>query len=123
MRHFVPGEAESAPIGAVDVRRWEQYGLENTLPFQAMWYTVPPGCSPAPDQHPEIELSLVLAGTASVEVAGQVTDVPTGSSFLLDSEEAHIIHNRSADTPLTVWSAYWMPREPDATGPAEETLR
>ncbi len=78
MRRFLHSRAESAPIGEVDVRRWEQFGLDSTLPFQAMWYTVPPGCSPAPDRHPEVELSLVLSGTASVEIGGEVTDVPAG---------------------------------------------
>jgi quercetin dioxygenase-like cupin family protein len=114
MRHFDHGAAESAPIGEVDVRRWEQYGLDGTLPFQAMWYTVPPGCSPARDRHPEVELSLVLSGTASVEIDGQITEVAAGSSFLFDSGEAHVIHNRSADTDLTVFSAYWMPLEQPA---------
>jgi quercetin dioxygenase-like cupin family protein len=109
MRHFDKSSAESTPIGDVDIRRWEQYGLGDTLPFEAMWYTIPPGCTPAQDKHPEVELSVVLGGTASVEVDGQITDVPTGSSFLFDSEEAHIIHNRSADTPLTVFAVYWMP--------------
>lgn len=128
MRHFLHDEAESAPIGAVDVRRWEQFGLDATLPFQAMWYTVPPGCSPAQDRHPEVELSLVLSGTASVEIGGTVTDVPAGSSFILDSEEAHVIHNRSQDTPLVVWCAFWMPLDqPDAGDldavPVEGALR
>lgn len=113
MRHFDRSSAESSPIGTVDVRRWEQYGL-NELPFQAMWYTVPPGESPAQDQHPELELSLVLSGTATVEAGGTITEVPAGDSFLLGSEEAHIIHNRSADTPLVVFSAYWMPVEAKA---------
>jgi quercetin dioxygenase-like cupin family protein len=113
MRHFDRSSAESQPIGTVDVRRWEQYGL-NELPFQAMWYTVPPGTSPAQDQHPELELSLVLSGTATVEAGGIVTEVPAGDSFLLGSEEAHIIHNRSHDTPLVVFSAYWMPVEATA---------
>ena len=67
--------------------------------------------SPAQDKHPELELSLVLSGTATVEAGGVITDVPAGDSFLLGSEEAHIIHNRSEDTPLVVFSAYWMPIE------------
>jgi quercetin dioxygenase-like cupin family protein len=109
MRHFDSDSAESAPVGDVDVARWDQYGLGATLPFEAMWYTVPPGSSPPADQHPELELSVVISGTASVETEGKITDVAAGSSFLLDSEEAHIIHNRSADMPLVVFSAYWMP--------------
>jgi mannose-6-phosphate isomerase-like protein (cupin superfamily) len=111
MRQFDRSSAESAPIGDVDVWRWEQFGLGDKMPFQAMWYTVPPGSSPAQDHHPELELSVVLSGTASVEVGGEVIDMPAGTSFLFDSYEAHIIHNRSADEPLVVFSAYWMPKE------------
>lgn len=109
MRHFASGSAESAPVGVVDVARWEQYGLDDVLPFQAMWYTVPPDSSSPRDQHPEVELSVVVSGTASVETGGAVTDVAPGSAFLLDSEEAHVIHNRSAHTPLMVFTTYWMP--------------
>jgi mannose-6-phosphate isomerase-like protein (cupin superfamily) len=74
-----------------------------------MWYTVAPRSSGPRDCHPEVELSVVLSGTASVEASGVVTDVAAGSCFLLDSEEAHVIHNRT-DAPLQVWSSYWMPR-------------
>jgi mannose-6-phosphate isomerase-like protein (cupin superfamily) len=109
MRYFARDRALSSAVGLVDVARWEQYDLGAALPFQAMWYTVPPDSSPPADCHPEIELSLVLSGVASVEASGRVTDVPAGSSFLLGSAEAHVIHNRSADQPLVVFSAYWMP--------------
>jgi mannose-6-phosphate isomerase-like protein (cupin superfamily) len=74
-----------------------------------MWYTVPPGASSVRDCHPEPELSIVVAGTGFVEVASGSTEVAVGSAFLLDSEEAHVIHNRTEDTPLTIFSAYWMP--------------
>lgn len=117
MRHFASDSAASSPVGVVDVARWEQYALQDTMPFQAMWYTVPPESSGPRDCHPEIELSIVVNGTASVEASGEVKDVPRGGAFLLDSEEAHIIHNRSADEPLIVFSAYWMPLE-TATGAA-----
>lgn len=109
MRHYASDSAEYALVGAVDVARWEQFGLEDTLPFRAMWYTVPPDSSSPQDCHPEYELSIVISGTASVEASGQITDVEQGSCFLLDSREAHIIHNRSADTPLCVFTTYWMP--------------
>ncbi|WP_412538118.1 cupin domain-containing protein [Longispora sp. K20-0274] len=109
MRQFSSGSAESSAIGVVDVARWEQYGLDGTMPFQAMWYTIPPGGSGPRDGHPELELSIVVSGVATVETGGQVTDVPVGAAFLLDSEEPHVIRNRSADVPLVVFSAYWMP--------------
>lgn len=109
MRKFDSTESRSALVGVVDVARWEQYGLGASLPFQAMWYTVPPGSSSPRDCHPEVELSLVMTGRAVVETAAGSTEVRPGSAFLLDSREAHVVHNRSTDTPLLVFSAYWMP--------------
>ena len=116
MRHFARAAAESYAVGVVDVARWEQYSLDGTLPFEAMWYSVPPSSSSPRDCHPEVELSVVISGTASVETGGEVTDVAEGSCFLLDSEEAHVIHNRSAEVPLTVFTTYWMPLAPVVTG-------
>jgi mannose-6-phosphate isomerase-like protein (cupin superfamily) len=106
----VPGQ----DVGVVDVRRWEPFGLGDRLPFFAMWYTVPPGESSPRDCHPEVELSIVVQGTAFVDISGEITEVPTGGGFLLGSEEAHVVHNRSADTPLIVFSAYWWPDAADA---------
>jgi len=116
MRHFARAAAESYAVGVVDVARWEQYSLDRTMPFQAMWYSVPPSSSSPRDCHPEVELSVVISGTASVETGGEVTDVAEGSCFLLDSEEAHVIHNRSAEVPLTVFTTYWMPLATAGTG-------
>ena len=110
MRHFSSESAESYAVGPVDVTRWEQFGLGELMPFQAMWYSVAPdSCSPQ-DQHPELELSVVVDGTATVEASGQLTEVPQGGCFLLDSDEAHVIHNRSAGTPLQIFTTFWMPR-------------
>lgn len=111
MRRFIRESADSYTVGVVDVARWEQYALEGTLPFQAMWYAIPPGSSSPQDCHPEVELSVVISGTASVEVGGQFTDVAEGSAFLLDSAEAHVIHNQSAVTPLQIFTTFWMPLE------------
>ena len=110
MRHFVSESAASYTVGVVDVARWEQFGLGDLLPFQAMWYSVPPGGSSPQDQHPELELSVVVDGTAVVEASGGETEVAQGSCFLLDSEEAHVIHNRSDGTPLRIFTTFWMPR-------------
>ena len=123
MRHFAGDSAESYAVGVIDVARWEQFGLGSTLPFQAMWYSVPPESSSPADCHPELELSVVVDGTASVEASGRVTDVRQGDCFLLDSAEPHVIHNRSADVPLRVFTTFWMPRdevpaEPAAAGEA-----
>jgi len=111
MRHFSHDSAETYLVGVVDVARWEQYGLGETLPFQAMWYTVPPNSSSPRDCHPEVELSVVISGRASVEASGEFTDIEAGSAFLLNGDEAHIIHNRSDDTPLFIYTTFWMPRE------------
>jgi mannose-6-phosphate isomerase-like protein (cupin superfamily) len=62
----------------------------------------------------------VITGTASVETGGDVTDVAAGSAFLLDTGEAHIIHNRSAE-PLSVFSTYWMPLKAAGQAGREET--
>lgn len=127
MRHLTGETAESYVTGGVDVTRWEQFGLADTLPFQAMWYSVPPRSSSPTDRHPELELSVVVDGTAAVEAGGRVTEVAQGSCFLLDSDEPHVIHNRS-DTPLRVFTTFWMPRrtagaagtaEAAATGPGD----
>ncbi|GAA2038435.1 hypothetical protein GCM10009839_44980 [Catenulispora yoronensis] len=103
----------SVAVGTGDavmtVTRWEQFPIVKDLPFGGMWYSVAPlGASPR-DQHPDMELSVVLRGEADVEVGGRRTRVAQGSAFLLDSAEAHVIHNPSADTPLLIFSAYWMP--------------
>lgn len=108
MRHFASDSAESYAVGVVDVARWEQFALEDTLPFRAMWYSVPPGASSPRDCHPEFELSVVITGTASVEASDQITDIAQGGCFLLDSEEAHVIHNRG-DVALFIFTMYWMP--------------
>ena len=95
---------------AFEVIRWEQFQGADQLPFNAMWYSVAPGQSSPRDQHPEVELSLVLAGVAEVEAAdGTITKVEQGFGFLLGSGESHIVHNSSPDTPVVVFSAYWMP--------------
>ena len=118
MRKFDSSSAQSTTVGPVDVARWEQYGLGSAMPFDAMWYSVMAGQSSARDCHPELELSIVVSGTASVEAGGSITDVSAGSAFLFDSEEAHIIHNRQ-DVPVTIFSAYWMPINTSGTDPLE----
>lgn len=109
MRTFETSSTEFAQVGPIEVARWEQYGITEALPFGAMWYSVPAGGSSVRDCHPEPELSIVISGHASVEAGGTTTDVAAGSAFLLDSDEAHIVHNRAADGPLMIFSAYWMP--------------
>lgn len=122
MHVFNRSTAQASTTGAVEVVRWEQFQGADQLPFGGMWYSVAPGQSSPRDCHPDIELSLVLAGTAEVEAAdGTITAVSQGSGFLLASGESHIVHNSSPDTPVVVFSAYWMPDgETDNTGVPEE---
>lgn len=110
MRKFDLSSGESLLVNDIRVIRWEQYRLGRQMPFQAMWYSVPAGSETPLDQHPELELSVVVAGTAHVLVGDAVHEIRQGSAFLLDSAEAHVVENRS-DELLTVFSAYWMPVE------------
>jgi mannose-6-phosphate isomerase-like protein (cupin superfamily) len=119
MRVLDRASSESIPKENMEFVRWEQYGLDGTLPFGAMWYTVAPRSTSPRDVHVEGELSIVLSGRASVEVGGTVTDVEQGNAFLLDGNEPHIVHNRS-DTPLVIFSAYWDPATVDrASAPTD----
>jgi mannose-6-phosphate isomerase-like protein (cupin superfamily) len=117
MRVLDRARAESIPKGDMEFVRWEQFGLDDTLPFGAMWYTVAPRSFSPQDVHVEGELSIVLSGRASVEVGGTVTDVEQGNAFLLDGNEPHIVHNHT-DTPLVIFSAYWDPANPAQPRPA-----
>jgi mannose-6-phosphate isomerase-like protein (cupin superfamily) len=121
MRTFDRNSADSAIVGPLEVARWEQYGLQGTMPFGAMWYTVPAGQSSLLDCHPELELSIVVDGTAFVECDATITEVPRGSAILFDSEEAHVIHNRDSEAPLTIFSAYWLPLAGSPGSPAIES--
>ena len=110
MRTYEKGLGPNQPVADVDVYRWDGYDGVGSLPFKAMWYEVPAGGKSPTDQHPELELSIVVSGAAAVQVDGaDPVDVPAGGAFLLDSGEAHVVTNRSDDEPLVVFSAYWMP--------------
>jgi mannose-6-phosphate isomerase-like protein (cupin superfamily) len=110
MRTFDPNTTDFGQVGPITVARWEQYRIEQgMMPFDAMWYTVPAGGASARDEHPEPELSIVISGTAHVEVGGEIVEIPSGRAFLFSSKEAHVIHNRSAEQELMIFSAYWMP--------------
>jgi mannose-6-phosphate isomerase-like protein (cupin superfamily) len=111
MRSFDNTTADSYSAGTVEVIRFEQFELGDLLPFGAMWYVVPPGESSPVDCHPERELSLVVSGSAVVHAGEDRVEVAQGNAFLLDADEDHMVVNRSADEPLVVFSAYWMPGE------------
>jgi mannose-6-phosphate isomerase-like protein (cupin superfamily) len=109
MRTFDRSTAATYFVRDVEVARWEQYSLGESMPFQNMWYTVPPGASGPADCHPERELSIVVSGSALVEAPGRRDEVLEGNAFLLESMETHVVHNLSADRPLLIFSSYWMP--------------
>jgi mannose-6-phosphate isomerase-like protein (cupin superfamily) len=109
MRTFDNAAARTVMVRDIAVARWEQYDLGDHMPFNSMWYTVPPASSSPADRHPELELSVVVTGSADVEVGGRIHRIGQGSAFLLESEETHVVHNRSVDAPLLVFSTYWMP--------------
>ncbi len=111
MRTFDNTDAASYLVRDIEVARWEQYSLGDSMPFQNMWYTVPPGASSPADCHPEQELSVVVRGSGAVEVKGTTATVNQGDAFLFESMETHVVHNLSADMPLMVFSTYWMPHE------------
>ncbi|WP_433044838.1 cupin domain-containing protein [Dactylosporangium sp. CS-033363] len=112
MRTYQLGRGENRPVGDVDVFRWDGYEGVGAMPFRAMWYRVPAGGISPADQHPELELSIVVRGDAAVEVDGrEPVEVATGDAFLLESGERHVIHNRRDSEPLVIFSAYWYEKE------------
>jgi quercetin dioxygenase-like cupin family protein len=118
MRIFNHSTAETHRASDVEVARWEQFGIGNAMPFGAMWYTVPAGATTSPDRHPEMELSVVVAGCGAVRAGDSVSIVAAGDAFLIDGDETHLVHNLSPD-PLLVFSAYWLV-ERNAVGPRGE---
>ncbi|MEW9547164.1 cupin domain-containing protein [Nonomuraea sp. NPDC050783] len=109
MQKFSSSTASLSPEYGIEIGRWTQYSGTDYLPFGAMWCVIPPNSSSQPDQHPEIELAVVVEGDADFDVAGRREHAPAGSAILLGSEEGHVVHNRSADDRLVLLSMYWLP--------------
>ncbi|MGH3660961.1 MAG: cupin domain-containing protein [Micromonosporaceae bacterium] len=109
VRKYQQGDAELTAEYGIEIGRWAQYRDLGKLPFDAMWCVIPPGGTSNEDCHPEIEFAVVVDGHASYESGGKDIDAPTGSVILLESEERHVIHNRSEERPLTILSIYWLP--------------
>jgi mannose-6-phosphate isomerase-like protein (cupin superfamily) len=97
----------------IQIGRWTQYAGLMETPFGAMWCVVPPGGRSAVDCHSERELWVIVHGDADVESGDAAVPAPNGSAVLLESQEPHVMVNRSAENPLVVLSLYW---EPAATG-------
>lgn len=110
--------AEFAPEFGILAGRWSQYAGLGSVPFDAMWCVVPPGGRSNTDCHPERELAVIVQGAADVQVGQQSQRAAAGTAVLLDSEEAHVLVNPSADDPLVVLSIYWLPGQEPAVGAA-----
>ncbi|MFC5827959.1 cupin domain-containing protein [Nonomuraea insulae] len=109
MQKFSSSTAALTEEYGIEIGRWTEYGGTDFMPFGAMWCVIPPNSSSQADQHPEIELAVVVEGDADFDVAGAREHAPAGSAILLGSQERHVIHNRSAGDPLVLLSMYWMP--------------
>lgn len=97
----------------LDIARWSQFAAAGHLPFEAMWFVVPPRSASLPDEHPEAELAVVVQGSGDFETADRRVPATAGTAVLFGPGERHTVHNPSAE-PLLVLSAYWIPDE-DAT--------
>ena len=115
MRQFTVDNAELTEGYGIRIGRWAQYAGLDRLPFDAMWCEVPANSASALDQHPEVELAIVVAGDATFTVEGRDVPAPTGTALLLDPGERHVIHARR--DPVRILSIYWLPGsgEPEGT--------
>jgi mannose-6-phosphate isomerase-like protein (cupin superfamily) len=109
MQVLKSSSAELAPEFGILAGRWSQYAGLGSVPFDAMWCVVPPGGRSNTDCHPERELAVVVQGAGDVHAGGRAERAAAGTAVLLDSEEAHVLVNLSADDPLVVLSIYWRP--------------
>lgn len=101
--------ARLTPEFGIMVGRWSQYSEAGGAPFGAMWCVVPPGGHTDTDCHPDRELVVVVRGSADVQAGGHAETALPGTAVLLDSEEPHVLVNRSAEEPLVTLSVYWVP--------------
>jgi mannose-6-phosphate isomerase-like protein (cupin superfamily) len=110
MQVMTSDSAEFTNEFGITVGRWTQYREAGDLPFGAMWCVVPPGGRSNIDRHSERELFIVVSGDGDVQVPGGATHpAPVGSAVLMDSEEPHVLVNKSAGEPLVALSLYWEP--------------
>lgn len=117
MRVFAGDSAEMKPEFGILTGRWSQYQSTGDMPFGAMWCVIPPGGQSNTDCHPERELVVVVSGSAEVQASGRSEVASTGNAVLLDSEESHVLVNKSASDPFVALSLYW---EPSGASAADE---
>jgi mannose-6-phosphate isomerase-like protein (cupin superfamily) len=111
MRVLKSDSARLTPEFGIMVGRWSQYADAGAAPFGAMWCVVPPGGQTDTDCHPDTELVVVVRGSADVQGGGHTETALPGTAVLLESEEPHVLVNRSTDEPLVTLSVYWVPEE------------
>lgn len=111
MRTYLSDTAELTEEYGIRIGRWTNYKDLLATPFDAMWCEIPAGGSSDEDCHPEVEFAVVVRGNATYESGGDRVEVPTGGVIVLSPEEKHVIHNASAQDPLTILSIYWLPSD------------
>jgi uncharacterized cupin superfamily protein len=109
MRILAGDSAQLAPEFGILAGRWTQYPDVGDMPFGAMWCVTPPGGRSDPDQHSQRELVVIVSGTAEVQAGGSQRTAQTGNAVLLESEEQHVMVNRSDTDPLVTLNLYWEP--------------
>ena len=109
MRILAGYSAQLEPEFGILAGRWTQYPDIGDLPFGAMWCVTPPGGKSDPDQHSQRELVVIVSGSAEVHAGGSQQTAQTGNVVLLESEEQHVVVNRSDTDPLLTLNLYWEP--------------
>lgn len=111
MQLFSGDTARLEPELGILAGRWTQYPEVGDLPFGAMWCVTPPGGQSDPDQHSQRELVVIVSGTADIKAGQAEQAAMAGNVVLLESEEPHVVVNRSATEPLITLNLYWEPSE------------
>ncbi|WP_265567302.1 cupin domain-containing protein [Streptomyces hygroscopicus] len=107
MQTFTLDETQLSHEYGIGIGRWERYEKTQRLPFDAMWCRIPAHSESAQDNHPEVELAIVVGGTAVFTVDGEDITVEPGTAVLLSPGERHVI--KAAEDPVRILSVYWLP--------------
>ncbi len=95
------------PKGGMDIRVWVRSGMTNGLFSSVECAVAPKVMGPPPHYHKELdELMLVLEGTASVMVEGEVVEIGAGGWHLRPRNLTHTFWNAS-DQPLRFVDMYF----------------
>ncbi|MFK8849708.1 cupin domain-containing protein [Streptomyces sp. Ac-502] len=104
---FTLDESQLSQEYGIGIGRWEEHPKKQPLPFDAMWCRIPAHSESAPDEHPEVELAVVVGGTAVFTVDGTEVTAGPGTAVLLSPGERHVI--KAAGEPVRILSVYWLP--------------